>query len=833
MSYRRLPLILALNAILLFAGCEKQPIATDEPVAGEQKVAFAINADCTQTRTTNDGLKTEWAADDALTVFYKHNGKYETAKFTYSGEGSVFTGEVYTPDEGCSWIAEYPYNAGAKAPTAAAARVDAVQVQDGYGSTAHLAGPGFPLTGSATYSASTETPQFAMSQVLSQCRFKITNGNSKDIIVTSIEFTAPVAICGEFTTDLTAAAPVWTPSTERSSCTVRLDVSDGTALAPEESAVFSLGMMPFSVTDGEFKIAVHATCDGRETVSEKTVTKSMTFAANTIGKINYTFEASEPVLPSRYILVTAAPADWSGTYLILNDSDIYGLSVSGSSASRYDAPEITDNYIVSTDETDAYAVTFTKRSNAHPNDSGNAEYDLQNKSGSYIYCSSSSFKFDSSQPGYSHTLTFDNGVSVMSSRRQSSSTKYYLRYSSNAFSYSSSASASRVHLYKYVEEDEGNGGESGETGEIDLTEKDLGSFNLVNSTVQPYLTAAAAQYDDEWNSSIVSSYPNGGNGDLNDRYSIGDSHITAYDKPAPVTIPLTGWNGTQVSVTVYNNQARTDVENSITATVANDAVDFYNLIPGRTYWYTVTANASEIARGHFVTTGDRRLMKVSDAIWADRANNCRDFGGLKGMNNKTVKYNLLFRGSNMNEVTAEERDILLNYMGISLDVDLRATSGSQTRNVASNPLNVNWSHEGISGGSDLIFNSSNTSTNNTRKNKVKNIFTAIFDSVADGEAVYIHCFAGADRTGYVCCVLEAVLGVSEKDCSIDYELTSFSCVHTRDRNFKVKGDAAMATCYPYLKGLSGSTFQDKAITYLKSAGITDAQIQAFQNAMLE
>lgn len=662
MSYRRLPLILALNAILLFAGCEKQPIATDEPVAGEQKVAFAINADCTQTRTTNDGLKTAWAADDALTVFYKHNGKYETAKFTYSGEGSVFTGEVYTPDEGCSWIAEYPYNAGAKVPTAAASRVDAVQVQDGYGSTAHLAGPGFPLTGSATYSASTETPQFAMSQVLSQCRFKITNGNSKDIIVTSIEFTAPVAICGEFTTNLTAAAPVWTPSTERSSCTVRLDVSDGTALAPEESAVFSLGMMPFSVTDGEFKIAVHATCDGRETVSEKTVTKSMTFAANTIGKINYTFE----------------------------------------------------------------------------------------------------------------------------------------------------------------------------TADASLTERDLGSFNLVNSTIQPYLTAAAAQYGNDWSTgSIVDSYPNGGNGDLNDKYKIGDSHITAYDKPAPVTIPLTAWNGTQVNVTVYNDQARTDVENSITATVANGAVDFFNLIPGRTYWYTVTANASEIAKGHFETTGDRRLMKVSDAIWADRANNCRDFGGLKGMNNKTVKYNLLFRGSNMNEVTAEERDILLNYMGISLDVDLRATTGSQTRNVASNPLNVNWSHEGISGGSDLIFNSSSNSTNNTRKNKVKNIFTAIFNSVAAGEAVYIHCFAGADRTGYVCCVLEAILGVSEKDCSIDYELTSFSCVHTRDRDFQVKGDAAMATCYPYLKGLSGSTFQDKAITYLKSAGIKDAQIQAFQNAMLE
>lgn len=373
------------------------------------------------------------------------------------------------------------------------------------------------------------------------------------------------------------------------------------------------------------------------------------------------------------------------------------------------------------------------------------------------------------------------------------------------------------------------------TASFTLTVKDvspipytnLGTFNLVNSTIDPYLTKAAATYTDSWSTgTIVNQYPNGEHGDLADQntYRMGDSRIKAYDRPAPVPIPVKASNGSTVTVSVYNNSAKSDLEYALTTTVQNGNVDFYNLIPGRTYYYSVTSAGNLVGEGQFNTTGTRRFMKVSDNIWADCANNCRDLGGLNTVYNKPLKYNLLFRGSNMNATSDAEKAYIKGYMNVKMDIDLRKSGGTGIDYVK-DVLNVGFCGVGFTGGSDLIASGSRA--------KIKTVFTNIINTVKAGNAAYIHCFAGADRTGYVCCLLEAVLGVSEKDCSIDYELTSFSCVCVRDRTFKLKVGAAMQTCYPYINSQSGSTFQAKAVNILKAAGITDSQIEDLREAMIE
>ena len=50
------------------------------------------------------------------------------------------------------------------------------------------------------------------------------------------------------------------------------------------------------------------------------------------------------------------------------------------------------------------------------------------------------------------------------------------------------------------------------------------------------------------------------------------------------------------------------------------------------------------------------------------------------------------------------------------------------------------------------------------------------------KVVYFHCAGGADRTGTLAFLIEALLGVSESDLSKDYELTSFDGSHDRYRN---------------------------------------------------
>ena len=57
---------------------------------------------------------------------------------------------------------------------------------------------------------------------------------------------------------------------------------------------------------------------------------------------------------------------------------------------------------------------------------------------------------------------------------------------------------------------------------------------------------------------------------------------------------------------------------------------------------------------------------------------------------------------------------------------------------------------------------------------IKAIFDPLFDYVIANKPTYFHCSAGADRTGVVALLCEAILGVSQSDCDKDYELSSFN-----------------------------------------------------------
>jgi len=318
-----------------------------------------------------------------------------------------------------------------------------------------------------------------------------------------------------------------------------------------------------------------------------------------------------------------------------------------------------------------------------------------------------------------------------------------------------------------------------------------------------------------------------------------------WPKPVPVrwTNPDSG-NTTKV-VSLYNDSGHTDLEFSVTVSdAAATKADVYNLIPGRTYYYVVSNGGNEIARGTFRTTGRRRMMKVGDSPYGrGYANNCRDFGGQKTLDGHTIKYGKMFRGSNMDLTTDEQKDFLLNYMKVGLDVDLRSKSTS-------------YGGPGTGGGylydalelgemhTTQIYNSWGELTNVTSMNTT---LTQIFNAVDAGIAPYIHCMVGADRTGYVCMLLEALLGVPQGSCDVDYELTSFSGAaddgtprlrnggenyyyfSTTDwrGNKEVKG-------VDFINTFPGDTFQEQAIYYVvNTLGIAPEAITTFQNNMLE
>ena len=74
------------------------------------------------------------------------------------------------------------------------------------------------------------------------------------------------------------------------------------------------------------------------------------------------------------------------------------------------------------------------------------------------------------------------------------------------------------------------------------------------------------------------------------------------------------------------------------------------------------------------------------------------------------------------------------------------------------------------------------------------------DVFADEEnyPIYFHCYGGADRTGMIALYLRALLGESDEDIFIDYELTSLSSY--------TKGES---------EGVTGFGFRSRESDYFK------------------
>ena len=320
-------------------------------------------------------------------------------------------------------------------------------------------------------------------------------------------------------------------------------------------------------------------------------------------------------------------------------------------------------------------------------------------------------------------------------------------------------------------------------------------------------------------------------------YASGTGSSSRLDLPKPVTLrwtnPATD-NGNKV-ITVYSDPAMTETEVSVSAASSLTSAIVYNLIPGRTWYYKVVNGGKDLETGVFKTTGRRRMIKVGESTYGkNHANNCRDFGGQVTESGKKIKYGKIFRGSNMDETSAEAKKIIREYMKIGLDVDLRNQGSGDVGKYQYDPLALGTMHTTETYGSWA---------NLSDKTRMKGTLTKIFSAVEKGTGVYIHCKVGADRTGYVCMLLEALLGVPQERCDVDYEMTSFSgAVGSRTRtgvnNYyyvsKTEDGVTTVQGVDFINTFSGATFQEKAINYVTNTlGIPKATITAFQNAMLE
>ena len=166
---------------------------------------------------------------------------------------------------------------------------------------------------------------------------------------------------------------------------------------------------------------------------------------------------------------------------------------------------------------------------------------------------------------------------------------------------------------------------------------------------------------------------------------------------------------------------------------------------------------------------------------------------------------------------AEVARILKTY-GIRSDIDLR--SDDECYGMTGSPLGptVTWFHYSYSAYSGAFTTNGMAIT--------KKVFDVFMDE--KNYPIVFHCIGGADRTGTVAMLLEALLGVSEEDLWRDYLTTGFVGVVSDANHKRMFGDAVKK-----LKEYPGETLADKAEAFFLKLGFTKDDVQRLRERLLE
>ena len=187
-----------------------------------------------------------------------------------------------------------------------------------------------------------------------------------------------------------------------------------------------------------------------------------------------------------------------------------------------------------------------------------------------------------------------------------------------------------------------------------------------------------------------------------------------------------------------------------------------NMIPGTVYYWESSTDPN--IYGYIKATGEHRFIQLNNT------RNVRDLGGIATTTGKTIKYGYLIRGES---IKSAQDATILKQLGMTKEYDLRSSNSD------ANKLDK------IAIAETIHYNFNTDKPNNLRKthNALKQIMS---DVSYNDEKIYFHCSYGADRTGTIAYLLEALLGVDESDRIEDYELTTLAGQSDRTRYYAKK-----------------------------------------------
>ena len=267
------------------------------------------------------------------------------------------------------------------------------------------------------------------------------------------------------------------------------------------------------------------------------------------------------------------------------------------------------------------------------------------------------------------------------------------------------------------------------------------------------------------------------------------------------------------------------------AETSTNRVFVWNLEIGETYVWTVRGGG-ESAVSEFRTEDlAPRLIRIPGERGLRGVPNFRDIGGRRTASGRRVRQGLVYRSSGLNNnastngtpgtarLTERWRRYITDTLGIRTDIDLR--SDRERLGMERSPLGPDvrfvrdWdNYRGYS----MIHDAG--------KDATRKVFRLFMDRA--NYPIVFHCIGGADRTGTVATLLHGVLGLSDEDIWLDYQITAWH------------GGINDAKHYRWFRNLvasfdrfEGETLSQRICAYFRSIGFSDADLDRIRAILLE
>ncbi len=274
------------------------------------------------------------------------------------------------------------------------------------------------------------------------------------------------------------------------------------------------------------------------------------------------------------------------------------------------------------------------------------------------------------------------------------------------------------------------------------------------------------------------------------------------------------WAGPEGTYTLRLSKESSMV-NARTYETTQNELYIYNLETGTTYYWQVESEGKTSPMATFTTRNSPRYVMIKGVC------NMRDLGGYTTIDGKRIKQGLIYRSASFDSITKKGKLQLLEDLQLKTDLDFRGD------NDARQPLgkDVQYCQIPITWYGGIFFED--------KAALIGDVFKVF--AKKENYPIGYHCQIGRDRTGTVSFLLLGLLGVDEETAVREFLMTFHSATGGYSTGTY---DTLYREITQMREGLSkyakeGASFQKQVEGYLLEAGVTQAEIKAIRNILLE